>query len=68
MQSKNDAAQTLLWENLNTVMTENGVLTVNSKGFMADNAQTNWNAVMKIYGRGDPSLPMMGRERICFFH
>jgi hypothetical protein len=38
MQSEDGAAQTLLWENLNTVMAENGVLTVNFKGFMADSA------------------------------
>jgi hypothetical protein len=40
---------------------------VNFKGFMADNAQANWNAVRKIYGVGDPSLPMVGRGRICLF-
>jgi len=68
MQSEDGAAQTLFWENLNTVMAENGVLTVNFKGFMADSAQANWNAVRKIYGGGDPSLPMVGRERTCLFH
>jgi hypothetical protein len=36
MQSEDGAAQPLLWKNLNTVMVENGVLTVNFKGFMAD--------------------------------
>jgi hypothetical protein len=41
---------------------------VNFKGFMADSAQANWNAVRKIYGVGDPSLPMVGRERTCLFH
>jgi len=68
MQSEDGAAQTLFWENLNIVMAENIVLTVNFKGFMADNAQKNWNAVKKIYGGGDPSMPMVGRERTCLFH
>ena len=49
-------------------MTKNGVLTVNFKGFMADNAQANWNAVKMIYGEGDPSLSMVGHERTCLFH
>ena len=49
-------------------MVDNGVSTVNFKGFMADRAQANWNVVMRIYGGGNPSLPMVDRERICFFH
>jgi hypothetical protein len=35
---------------------------------MADSAQANWNAVREIYGNGDPSLPMVARERTCLFH
>ena len=35
---------------------------------MADSAQANWNAVRTIYGNGDPSLPMVARERTCLFH
>jgi hypothetical protein len=49
-------------------MAENGVLNVNFKGFMADSAQANWNAVKTIYGDGDPNLPMVARERTCLFH
>jgi hypothetical protein len=37
MQSKDGTTQTLLWENLNFVMAENGVSNVHFKGFMADN-------------------------------
>src|ERR1700738_5149125 len=37
-------------------------------GFMADNAQANWNAVRIVYGSGDPKVPMEGHERTCFFH
>ena len=34
-------------------MVENGVSKVNFKGFMADTAQANWNAVRMIYGDGE---------------
>ena len=36
-------------------------------GFMAYNAQGNWNAVRMIYRDGDPILPMVACERTCFF-
>ena len=55
-------------ENLNSVMAENSVQNVNVKRFMADSAQTNWNAVRTIYGDGNPSLSMVVRERTCLFH
>jgi hypothetical protein len=48
-------------------MAKNGVPNVNFKGFMVDSAQANWNAVRAIYGDGDPSLPMVPRERTCFY-
>ena len=67
IQFEDGVAQTLFWENLNSVMSENRVLNNNFKGFMADNAQANWNAVQKIYGVGNPSLPMMGHERTCLW-
>ena len=40
----------------------------NFKGFMADSAQANWNAVRIVYGSGDPVVCMQRRERTCFFH
>ena len=43
------------------------MLNVNLKGFMARNVHTNWIAVKKIYGKGDPSLPMVGHKQTCFF-
>ena len=46
-------AQTFFWKNLNSVMIENGVSNVNFKGFMADIAEANWNAIRQIYGGGD---------------
>ena len=68
MQSEDAEAQELFWTQLNTVMRENGVDTVNFKGFMVDSAQANWNAVRKVYGSGDPGVGMEGRERTCLFH
>jgi hypothetical protein len=35
----------------------------NFKGFMADSAQANWNAVCIVYGCGDLKFPMENRER-----
>ena len=68
MQSEDGVAQTLFWKNLNFVMSDNGMSKVNFKGFLVHSVQANWNAVNKIYGVGDPSLLMVGRERICIFH
>ena len=68
MQSKDGAAQVLFWENMNSVMVENGVPNINFKGFMVDSAQANWNAVKAIYKDGDPSLSMVAREHTCLFH
>ena len=68
MQSEDGVAQTFFWKNLNSVMLENGVPKLNFKGFMVDGAQVNWDAVKKICSEVDPSLPMVGRDRICVFH
>ena len=38
------------------------------KGFMADSAQANWNAIRIVYGNGDPKVPMEGREKTYYFH
>ena len=68
MQSEDGRAQTILRKNLNFVMAENNVPNVNFKGYMANSAQSNWNAVRKIYGDSEPHLPMVDRERTCLFH
>ena len=49
-------------------MARNGVPNVQFKGFMADSAQENWNAVRIVYGTGNKEDPMPDRERTCFFH
>ena len=38
MQSEDDVAQMFIWENLNSIMSKNGMLNVNFKDFMANNA------------------------------
>jgi hypothetical protein len=68
MQSEDAAAQMVLWKNLSDVMARHGVLEPKFKGFMADSAQANWNAVRLIYGSGDATIPMKDQERTCLFH
>lgn len=68
VQSEGNDAQALFWENLNVVMVEKWVAQVNFKGFMANNAQTNWNVVRKIYGNGELIVPIEDCEHIYLFH
>ena len=68
MQSEDTEAQLVFWKNLNSVMERNGVAAPNFKGFMADNAQANWNAVRILYGNGNKEDKMEDRERSCLFH
>jgi hypothetical protein len=68
MQSEDAAAQMVLWKNLNNVMARHGVPEPQFKGFMADSAQANWNALRVIYGSGDATIPMKDQERTCLFH
>ena len=68
MMSEDCDAQILFWRNLNAVMERNGVAAPNFKGFMADSAQANWNAVRIVYGTGNKEDRMEDRERTCLFH
>jgi hypothetical protein len=63
-QSEDKDAEVLFWHNLNYVMARHGIPKPHFKGFMADSAQANWNAVRIVYGSGDPKVPIDGRERI----
>ena len=54
MQSEDVAAQMILWKNLNVVIARHDVPSPKFKGFKADSAQANWNAVKVIYGRVMP--------------
>jgi hypothetical protein len=68
MLSEDAAAQMVLWKNLNDVMARHGIPEPKFKGFMADSAQANWNAVRVIYGSGDATIPMKDQERMCLFY
>jgi hypothetical protein len=59
MQFEYGVAKTFFWAILNVVIAKNGEPKVHFKGFMADSAQANWNAVRMIYGDFSPSLPMV---------
>jgi len=67
-QSEDREAQLVFWRNLNHVMARHGIPEPQFQGFMADSAQANWNAMRIVYGSGDPSIPMEGQERTCYFH
>jgi hypothetical protein len=58
MQSKDVAAQNILWKNLNAVMAKHGILEPKFKGFMGDSAHANYNAVGVIYCINDATIPM----------
>jgi hypothetical protein len=68
MQSKDLEAQWVLWENLNKVITNNGVPNPNFKGFMVDNTQAIWNTIQIVYGSGDLGEPMVDKKSTYFFH
>jgi hypothetical protein len=68
MQSKDAAAQSVLWKNLNVVLAKHGIPERKFKGFKADNAQANWNAIWVIFRSGDVTFPMKNQERTYLFH
>ena len=52
LMSKDGDAQMVFWNNLNNVMRRHGIEKPEFKGFMADGAQANWNAIRAVYGGG----------------
>jgi len=68
MQFEDTETQRLMWTKLNETMLKHGFPKPNFKGFMANNAQTNWNMVIIIYGSKDPSVRMVDKEHTCLFH
>jgi len=62
MQFKDTEGQVIMWRCLNRVMEKNGLPNTNFKGFMADSAQANWNAIRIVYGSEDPSMKMVDQE------
>ena len=61
-------AQEQMWISMLALLKCHGIENVNFKGFMADSVQANFNAIRKIFGSGDKSISMEGKERTCQFH
>ena len=55
-------AQEHMWLSMIDLLNRHGVKNINFKGFMADSAQANFNAIRKIFGSGDRSIPIEGKE------
>jgi hypothetical protein len=61
-------AQQVMWTKFNDTMLNHGFLKPNFKGFMANRAQANWNAMRIVYESKDPLVKMINKECICLFH
>ena len=68
IQSEDTEVQVQFWRSLNAVMHRHGVENPNFKGFIADSAMANWNAVRIVYGSGSANIEMENRERTCLLH
>jgi hypothetical protein len=60
-------AQCIMWRKLNAIFEKNELGTPIFKGFMVDDAQSNWNVVRIVYGTRDPIVKMVDKEWTCFF-
>ena len=68
MKEEDMEAQCLFWDSLNEVMEKNGCEPpADFCGFMADEAQANWNAIRHVFNNGKDNI-LIGRERSCLFH
>ena len=67
MKEEDTTSQILFWEMMYDVLLQNGCLPANFRGFMADEAGTNWRAVRTIFNDGGDNV-MEGRKRSCLFH
>jgi len=68
MQFKDTKVQVQFWRSLNIVMAQHGLVDLKFKGFMADNAMANWNAVRVAYSSGKLDDIIENRERMCLLH
>jgi hypothetical protein len=57
-----------MWRNLNIIVEKKRLGMFIFKGFMADNAQENWNVVHIVYVIGNPMVKMIDKNRMCFSH
>ncbi len=58
----------IMWRNLNIIVEKKRLGMFIFKGFMADNAQENWNVVHIVYVIGNPMVKMIDKNRMCFSH
>ena len=65
MMCKMADAQEQMWLSMLALLKQHRLEDVNFKGFMANNAQANFNAVRRIFGSGDKNIPKEGKERTC---
>ncbi len=68
MQFEDTKAQQLMWTKLNEMMLKHMFPKPNFKGFMANNAQANWNIVKIVSVSGDSCIKMVDKEHSCLFH
>ena len=68
MQSEDTEVQVHFWRSWNAVMARYGINHPNFKGFIANSAMANWNAVRIVYRSGIASEKMENRERTCLLH
>ncbi len=60
--------QMLMWNAFIRVMKKHDVQNVNFKELIANCAQTNFNAIITLFGSGDSKFPMENQECKCFNH
>jgi hypothetical protein len=51
-----------MWRKLNAIVEKKRLGMFIFKGFMADNAQANWNVVHIVYGIGDFTVEMIDKK------
>ena len=68
MKSEMAEHQKQMWRSLLEVMARHGYQRVEFYGFMVVSAQANFNVVREIFGSGDKTIPIAGKECICQFH
>ncbi|CAM6082218.1 unnamed protein product [Calypogeia fissa] len=65
LKAQDAKSQETAWRLMVDVANRNGVHEVTIKGFMADNVETGWDAVRKVFFNGKPNLT---RKRSDLFH
>jgi hypothetical protein len=67
-ESKDTKVQQIMWTKLNETMLKHEFPKPNYKGFMANKAQANWNAIKIVYGFRHLFVKMVEKACTYFFH